>query len=38
MGTVVATTGQGEQAQASVDFGTAGVKRLLLRFAPVQKL
>ena len=39
LGTVVATVGVGERAQASVDFGAeAGVKQLLLRYAPVQKL
>jgi len=38
MGTVVSTSGSGERAEASVDFGTEGVKRLLLRYAPVEKL
>ncbi|MCH9815124.1 MAG: DNA helicase PcrA [Actinomycetia bacterium] len=38
LGTVVSTAGSGEQAEASVDFGSGGVKRLLLRYAPVQKL
>jgi DNA helicase-2/ATP-dependent DNA helicase PcrA len=38
LGTVVSTTGVGERAEASIDFGDAGVKRLLLRYAPVQKL
>ena len=38
LGTVVATTGRDERAEASVDFGSGGVKRLLLRYAPVQKL
>jgi DNA helicase-2/ATP-dependent DNA helicase PcrA len=38
MGTVVTTTGSGEHAEASVDFGSEGVKRLLLRYAPVEKL
>ena len=38
MGTVVSTTGTGDRAEASVDFGTEGVKRLLLRYAPVEKL
>ncbi|MDP9443947.1 MAG: DNA helicase PcrA [Actinomycetota bacterium] len=38
LGTVVTVTGQGEQAQAAVDFGSRGVKRLLLRFAPIDKL
>jgi DNA helicase-2/ATP-dependent DNA helicase PcrA len=27
-----------EKAVASIDFGTEGVKRLLLRYAPVEKL
>jgi len=38
LGSVVATRGSGEGAQAQVDFGTAGVKWLMLRYAPVQKL
>ncbi|MCW2756525.1 MAG: ATP-dependent helicase PcrA, partial [Nocardioidaceae bacterium] len=38
MGTVVAVEGMGDNAVASVDFGTEGVKRLLLRYAPVEKL
>ena len=38
MGTVVAVEGVGEKAVASVDFGSGGVKRLLLRYAPVEKL
>ena len=38
LGTVVSTVGAGERAEASVDFGTEGVKRLLLRYAPVEKL
>jgi DNA helicase-2/ATP-dependent DNA helicase PcrA len=38
MGTVVSTVGSGDRAEASVDFGTEGVKRLLLRYAPVEKL
>ncbi|HWV26382.1 MAG TPA: DNA helicase PcrA [Aeromicrobium sp.] len=38
MGTVVAVDGEGDRAQASVDFGSHGVKRLLLRYAPVEKL
>ncbi len=38
MGTVVTIDGQGDKAQASVDFGSLGVKRLLLRYAPVEKL
>ena len=38
LGTVVSTTGVGDRAEASVDFGAEGVKRLLLRYAPVEKL
>jgi DNA helicase-2/ATP-dependent DNA helicase PcrA len=39
LGTVVAVDGAGERAAASVDFGGEyGVKRLVLRYAPVEKL
>jgi DNA helicase-2/ATP-dependent DNA helicase PcrA len=38
LGTVVATSGSGEHSQATVDFGAAGLKTLLLRYAPVEKL
>ncbi len=38
MGTVVTVSGSGDRAQAAVDFGSGGVKRLLLRYAPVEKL
>jgi DNA helicase-2/ATP-dependent DNA helicase PcrA len=38
LGTVVALEGVGDSQVASVDFGSAGVKRLLLRYAPVEKL
>ncbi|HEU4810609.1 MAG TPA: DNA helicase PcrA [Nocardioides sp.] len=38
MGTVVALEGAADKAVASVDFGSEGVKRLLLRYAPVEKL
>jgi DNA helicase-2/ATP-dependent DNA helicase PcrA len=39
LGTVVSTNGVAERAEASIDFGgDVGVKRLLLRYAPVQKL
>jgi DNA helicase-2/ATP-dependent DNA helicase PcrA len=38
LGTVVATEGQADKAVASVDFGSSGVKRLLLRYSPVEKL
>jgi len=38
LGTVKATSGQGDNAKADVDFGSAGLKRLALRFAPLEKL
>ena len=38
MGTVVAIEGAGDKPVASIDFGSEGVKRLLLRYAPVEKL
>jgi DNA helicase-2/ATP-dependent DNA helicase PcrA len=38
LGTVVAIEGADERAVASIDFGSEGVKRLLLRYAPVEKL
>jgi DNA helicase II / ATP-dependent DNA helicase PcrA len=38
LGTVVALEGQAEKSVASVDFGSQGVKRLLLRYAPLDKL
>jgi DNA helicase-2/ATP-dependent DNA helicase PcrA len=38
LGTVIAVEGQAEKSVASVDFGSQGVKRLLLRYAPVEKL
>jgi DNA helicase-2/ATP-dependent DNA helicase PcrA len=38
MGSVVATSGVGDQAKADVDFGSIGVKRLSLRHAPLEKL
>jgi len=38
LGTVVSLQGHGEQSVASVDFGSQGVKRLLLRYAPLQRL
>ncbi|MFM8774390.1 MAG: 3'-5' exonuclease, partial [Actinomycetota bacterium] len=38
MGSVVQTAGVGDKAEATIDFGTAGTKRLLLRYAPVEKL
>jgi DNA helicase II / ATP-dependent DNA helicase PcrA len=38
MGTVVAIEGTADKTVASIDFGSEGVKRLLLRYAPVEKL
>ena len=38
LGTVIATHGAGDQALADIDFGSAGVKRLSLRHAPMEKL
>ena len=38
MGSVVTVEGAGDKAVASIDFGSLGVKRLLLRYAPVEKL
>ena len=38
LGTVVSTSGIGDKADATIDFGSAGTKRLLLRYAPVEKL
>ncbi len=38
MGSVIATSGTGEQAKADVDFGSAGLKRFLLKVAPMEKL
>ena len=38
LGTVVALEGAGDSSVASIDFGDEGVKRLLLRYAPVEKL
>jgi DNA helicase-2/ATP-dependent DNA helicase PcrA len=38
LGTVVAVTGQGDRAEATINFGSFGEKRLLLRYAPVEKL
>jgi DNA helicase-2/ATP-dependent DNA helicase PcrA len=38
LGTVVSTAGGGDKSEATIDFGSAGVKRLLLRYAPVEKL
>ncbi|WP_406030678.1 DNA helicase PcrA [Nocardioides sp. NBC_00163] len=38
LGTVVTIEGSGDKQVASIDFGDTGVKRLLLRYAPVEKL
>lgn len=38
LGTVVAIDGKDDKTSATVDFGSEGVKRLLLRYAPVTKL
>ncbi|AVZ74844.1 DNA helicase PcrA [Streptomyces lunaelactis] len=38
LGTVVEVTGSGSDTQATVDFGDTKPKRLLLRYAPVEKL
>jgi DNA helicase-2/ATP-dependent DNA helicase PcrA len=39
LGTVVETKGAAERAEATIDFGSGvGTKRLLLRYAPVEKL
>ncbi|GAA1539330.1 DNA helicase PcrA [Nocardioides humi] len=38
LGTVVSVEGAGDKSVASIDFGSDGVKRLLLRYAPVEKL
>jgi DNA helicase-2/ATP-dependent DNA helicase PcrA len=39
LGTVVSTDGHGDQAEAKIDFGTDyGVKHLVLRYAPLEKL
>jgi len=38
MGSVVSLAGVADNAVASIDFGSEGVKRLLLRYAPVEKL
>ncbi|WP_369139628.1 DNA helicase PcrA [Modestobacter versicolor] len=38
LGTVVELNGIGDKAQATVDFGSGGTKRLVLRYAPLVKL
>lgn len=38
LGTVVSVSGEGDRAEATINFGEYGEKRLLLRYAPVEKL
>jgi DNA helicase II / ATP-dependent DNA helicase PcrA len=38
LGSVVAVIGEGDRAEATINFGSLGEKRLLLRYAPVEKL
>lgn len=38
LGTVVEVAGSGDSSEATIDFGSSGKKRLLLRYAPVEKL
>lgn len=38
LGTVVALAGEGDHSQATIDFGSYGEKKLLLRYSPVEKL
>ncbi|NLU66849.1 DNA helicase PcrA [Streptomyces sp. HNM0574] len=38
LGTVVGVKGSGDNAEATIDFGAEKPKRLLLRYAPVEKL
>jgi DNA helicase-2/ATP-dependent DNA helicase PcrA len=38
LGTVVAVAGAGDKAEVTINFGQYGEKRLLLRYAPVEKL
>ena len=38
LGSVVAVNGEGDRAEATINFGSYGEKRLLLRYAPVEKL
>ena len=38
LGTVVSLEGTGDKTIAAIDFGSEGVRRLLLRYAPVEKL
>src|SRR4051794_36203661 len=38
MGKVLSTSGAGDDVKADVDFGSSGIKRLALKFAPLEKL
>ncbi len=38
LGTVIAVSGEGDKSEATINFGSYGEKRLLLRYAPVDKL
>jgi DNA helicase-2/ATP-dependent DNA helicase PcrA len=38
LGTVLEIAGTGDNSEATIDFGSSGKKRLLLRYAPVEKL
>ena len=38
MGQVRSITGEGDRAEATIDFGSYGERRLLLRYAPVEKV
>ena len=38
LGTVTKISGEGDRAEATINFGQLGEKRLLLRYAPVEKL
>lgn len=38
LGKVTAVSGSGDRAEATIDFGSSGEKRLLLRYAPVERL
>jgi DNA helicase-2/ATP-dependent DNA helicase PcrA len=38
LGTVVSADGYGDNAEAKIDFGSYGVKHLVLRYAPLEKL
>ena len=38
IGKVLSLTGEGDRAEAKIDFGSYGERRLLLRYAPVEKV